>query len=173
MSYILEALKKSELQRGIGQVPGISSAHEKPGHRVTGKWLWIVTLFLVLNLVLLAVLLWPDYRVTGVDAGSKYDSDPDPARINPVIVERGVASAPPSVAPPPAVLPAQEETARDAVLPVAPVPQIAVPEPIAEPVVESPAPTQRVTKPVLAHPEDDTSADISRLPVWRRFTSSR
>lgn len=161
MSYILEALKKSELQRGIGQVPGIGSEHEKPGHRVTGKWLWVATFFLVLNLVLLAVLLWPDYSV---DSGKGYDTDL--VRTDPVIREQTVVSAPPAVVPPP-VVPAARSTVPDVVVPVAPAPEIAAPEPAAEPVVESQDPAQRITEQVPAvRPEEDTAAEMNSLPVW-------
>ncbi|HFD80973.1 MAG TPA: hypothetical protein ENK05_11375 [Gammaproteobacteria bacterium] len=59
MSYILEALKKAEQQREIGQVPGIDSAH--PGARKDGAhpWLWLVAVVLAINAVLLTLLFWP------------------------------------------------------------------------------------------------------------------
>ena len=60
MSYILEALKKSEQQREIGRVPGITSVHENTAKSVTGKWLWLIAGILLLNAGLLVFLLWPE-----------------------------------------------------------------------------------------------------------------
>ncbi|MFQ5645147.1 MAG: hypothetical protein ACE5FQ_15835, partial [Thiogranum sp.] len=94
MSYILEALKKAELQRDIGQVPGIGSEHEKPPRQVSGKWLTVVAVFLVLNLVLLAWLLWPD---AGRDTGDDYS--PVLAQPDSVARERVQASVPAPAAP--------------------------------------------------------------------------
>ncbi|MEN8763372.1 MAG: hypothetical protein ABF290_13150, partial [Thiogranum sp.] len=60
MSYILEALKKSEQQREIGRVPGITSVHENAAKSVAGKWLWLIAAILLLNAGLLVFLLWPN-----------------------------------------------------------------------------------------------------------------
>ena len=60
MSYILEALKKSEQQREIGRVPGITSVHEKTAKSVSGKWYWLIAAILLLNAGLLVLLLWPE-----------------------------------------------------------------------------------------------------------------
>ena len=60
MSYILEALKKSEQQRTIGQVPGIDSVHERAPDSAAGNWIRVVAVVLVLNAGLLVLLLWPE-----------------------------------------------------------------------------------------------------------------
>ncbi len=60
MSYILEALKKSEQQREIGRVPGISSVHENTTKSGDGHWRWLVVVVLLLNAGLLVLLLWPE-----------------------------------------------------------------------------------------------------------------
>ena len=60
MSYILEALKKSEQQREIGRVPGITSVHEKTAKSVSGIWYWLIAAILLLNAGLLVLLLWPE-----------------------------------------------------------------------------------------------------------------
>ncbi len=61
MSYILEALKKSEQQREIGRVPGISSVHENTSKSVSRKWLWVLVSVLLVNAaLLLLVLIWPE-----------------------------------------------------------------------------------------------------------------
>lgn len=56
MSYILEALKKAEQQRELGQVPGIASDHDADirGARRYGLWIFM----LVINLTILALILF-------------------------------------------------------------------------------------------------------------------
>lgn len=60
MSYILEALKKAEQQREIGQVPRIDSAHEPAAAGLSSRWGVIVVLVLLVNAGLLLALFWPD-----------------------------------------------------------------------------------------------------------------
>ena len=60
MSYILEALKKSEQQREIGRVPTIKSVHERTPKSVSKKWLWLIVSVLMLNAGLLLLSLWPE-----------------------------------------------------------------------------------------------------------------
>ena len=58
MSYILEALKKADQERGIGAVPNLATPHEdrRPTPR-SYRWVWVVLALLVVNAVLLALLL--------------------------------------------------------------------------------------------------------------------
>ncbi len=152
MSYILEALKKAELQRDIGQVPGIGSEHEKPLRAVTGKWLWIVVVFLALNLVLLAWLLWPD---PGPDTGSRVGTE---------LAQPALSVASP-VPPPPVVTPARRAEPDTVLAAAAPV----VTDPaVPDPVVEQPAPAEeRVAEPVQdIQPVAEVATDINSLPVW-------
>ena len=158
MSYILEALKKSELQRGIGRVPGISSEHEKPSRAVSGKWLGVVVVFLALNLVLLAWLLWPG---SGADTGSRYAAESAPPQ--PVIRQQPQVSAPPA-APPPIVTTPTRRPAPDAVsAAAAPVVTEPEPDPVFEPSV--PAGPATVQTPDV-QPVEEAGADINSLPVW-------
>jgi len=60
MSYILEALKKAEHEREIGQVPRIDSEHEPASARVSSRWVMLVVLVLLVNAGLLLALFWPD-----------------------------------------------------------------------------------------------------------------
>ncbi len=160
MSYILEALKKSELQRGIGRVPGISSEHEKPSRTISGKWLGVVVVFLALNLVLLAWLLWPD---SGVDTGSRYAAESE--QPEPVIQQPAQVSAPPA-APPPVVTTPTQHPAPDAVSAAA-APVVTEPEPVPDPVFEPSVPAEPVTGDARhAQPVEAASADINSLPVW-------
>lgn len=62
MSYILEALKKAEQQRGLGRVPGLGSVHEQARGGARRRWLWGITGLLILNAAVLLVMFWPDQR---------------------------------------------------------------------------------------------------------------
>jgi general secretion pathway protein B len=169
MSYILEALKKSEQQREIGRVPGITSVHENTAKSVTRKWLWLIVAVLLLNAGLLVFLLWPEPEPESATLSA-------PARES-VQVRRDRPAVEPLVSQPP---PLEK--------PVAGVPQSAgmasVPEPAAaeapapEPVKTAPAPKPVVQEPVMAAaalpvqpqlvqpPRPPVKATPSALPVW-------
>lgn len=58
MSYILEALKKADHERTLGDVPDLETAHwGERRKRRTYRWVWVVVALLVVNGTLLAVLL--------------------------------------------------------------------------------------------------------------------
>jgi general secretion pathway protein B len=58
MSYILEALKKADQERGIGAVPNLATPHEvKHPQSRSYRWLWVVVLLLIVNVVLVVMLL--------------------------------------------------------------------------------------------------------------------
>jgi len=58
MSYILDALKKADHDRTLGDVPDLETAHwGERRRRRTYRWVWVVVALLVVNGALLAVLL--------------------------------------------------------------------------------------------------------------------
>lgn len=57
MSFILDALRKSELERQRNRSPGMAAAREHPGRQRSRIWIPLVALLVGLNLGLLA-LLW-------------------------------------------------------------------------------------------------------------------
>lgn len=58
MSYILDALKKADHERTLGDVPDLETAHWGiRRRRRTVRWVWVVAALLVVNGALLAVLL--------------------------------------------------------------------------------------------------------------------
>jgi len=92
MSYILEALKKAEEQRGLGRVPGLGSVHEQARGGARRRWLWALTGVLILNAAVLLALVWPDQwwdRRVGVAVQS---TPPSAAYQSQGLAERGLTS---------------------------------------------------------------------------------
>ncbi|MDX1552139.1 MAG: general secretion pathway protein GspB [Marinobacter sp.] len=68
MSYILDALRKSETERRQGRVPDLGQQVQmihKPKKKSVPVLVWVVAIALVLNAVLLAWLFWPRLSETG------------------------------------------------------------------------------------------------------------
>ena len=179
MSYILEALKKSEQQRELGRVPGITSVHENTAKSVSGKWLWLIVAILLLNAGLLVLLLWPD-------------SEPEPVTTSapirePVQLRRDRPAVAPLVSQPPVLenpAPRVPQAARIAPLPAPPVAAPVKTETTAKPVLQEPAmaaavlPAQpqaeqpQAEQPQAEQPQAEqpprpaVKADAPALPVW-------
>jgi len=169
MSYILEALKKSEQQRELGRVPGITSVHESTAKSVTGKWLWLIVAILLLNAGLLVLLLWPDSESEPVTTSA-------PIR-EPVQLRRDRPAVAPVVSQPPVLenpAPHVPQTARIAPLPAPPVAAPVKTETTAQPVLQEPAmaaavlPAQpQVEQPQVEQPpRPAVKVDTPALPVW-------
>ena len=61
MSYILDALKKADQERSLGEVPDLEAAHWGERHRKRSyRWVWIVAALLLVNGVLMYLLLGRD-----------------------------------------------------------------------------------------------------------------
>ena len=107
MSYILEALKKAEQQRGLGRVPGLDSTHEPVRRKDRGRWLWVLTAVLALNAAVLLVLFWSDRRppmhAATVD---EVASARQPVAQPPATAPAPLAAAPAALAPESALQPA-------------------------------------------------------------------
>ena len=58
MSFILDALKKSETERQRQNAPGIASIPESGQSSKGGKWIWLIVGLLVINLAVLAGIFW-------------------------------------------------------------------------------------------------------------------
>jgi general secretion pathway protein B len=163
MSYILDALKKAEHQRGIGQVPGIGSGQDAatadgPGRR----WAWVLLVVLSLNAVLLAVVLWPEPAPL-----------PQAAVPPPLPTPPHAASAPDSRTAP-ARQPAISRTAPDELVPVPatpvplplrPLPPLPAPPPTA-PVEGSTATATRAPAMTIPSTRAASAYGDENLPVW-------
>ncbi len=170
MSYILEALKKVEQERAIGQVPGIASGHEQAHRTGFNRWLWVVIGVLALNALLLVVVLWPrpDIRTDHRPVG--YLSDAITPEIPDSSVPTPQPGAPATNAVKP-VLPAKTVMTGKNKPPAALRPLPALPEP---------APAADVKAPLTGFSVPDITAKSrtagpvppnNNLPVWPQVSS--
>ena len=58
MSFILDALKKSEAERQRQSAPGLSSVPHGSAGKASHKWIWIVAILLAINLMALTGVLY-------------------------------------------------------------------------------------------------------------------
>ena len=151
MSYILEALKKSEQERQIGHVPDISVVQEKPPHLASHWPRWVAGALLV-NALILGLIAW---RPWGVRAVAER--------------EQAVVSVPATAAPRSGMT---DETVMpqiaDADSPVAlfrETAPVTLPEPVTQMPPPAPAPTSASTQavaPLTDEPADSLSSDAPR-----------
>ncbi len=161
MSYILEALKKAEHDREIGQVPRIDSEHEPAARRLSSRWVTVVVLVLLINASLLLVLFWPDapqpvksHPLTArsaVEPAHTVSPAVVPERRSDRVVDHGPSTAPPvAVSGPPAVAIHPPAAVTPAVVePPLQIPEVAVTPP--RPVVTAVTPR---------------AGEFENLPVW-------
>ncbi|MFC1589017.1 general secretion pathway protein GspB [Pseudomonadota bacterium] len=73
MSYILDALKKSEQDRGNGSIPSVQTVHSSSLNYHQEKralWPWILIAVLIANVAILVYFLKPDMNAQNVTANS-------------------------------------------------------------------------------------------------------
>jgi|TARA_B110000116_G_scaffold271696_1_gene293262 general secretion pathway protein B len=65
MSFILDALKKSETERQQQNAPGFATIPQRDNDRAPSKWIWLVFGLLGINLIVLAgIYLWSEPQST-------------------------------------------------------------------------------------------------------------
>jgi len=144
MSYILDALKKADQERSLGEVPDLEAAHWGERRRKRAyRWVWIVAALLLINGVLLYLLLDRDEDLIS-DAGVMPESI-DTKTVTPVPrAEKAVVSQSRDKARPrepvyvPPVAPIRSPAPRVRQLPSAPSTAVVDPAPVYAP----PAPSQ-------------------------------
>ncbi len=167
MSYILEALKKAEHQREIGQVPRIDSEHEAIAAAPASRWVVIGVLVLLVNAGLLLALFWPGdaENVTVLPVSTPpppphASSEMPVARTNASLT--GPAGEAPVLSSPDAIVPPARQPVRSAPAaraePAMPRRDVEVAPPVAAPVLPVPRPEP------IAMPAPAPRA--LNLPVW-------
>jgi general secretion pathway protein B len=118
VSYILEALKKAEAQRGQGQVPGIHDQHMAPefsGGASPGGQSLLIWIIMAMGLVMIGLLVWalwqPESPATQPMVAAR-EAAPV-AKVAPaapvVALTHATANVPPMAAPQAPVLPSRYE----------------------------------------------------------------
>ncbi|MEE8343670.1 MAG: general secretion pathway protein GspB [Gammaproteobacteria bacterium] len=196
MSYILEALKKSEQERELGLVPGLVTSQElKPARRP--RWVWMVVGVLLINGLLLAGLLVRQrvsegtIHVSEIDAitesGTGATTDPTDTLVQPEEPQVAVKLDPkPVVVPvktPPAIEPAvatDSPGAREPIVKEAPPPAVIT---TASPEVKQGGTVVFAERPLDEYSDDEQvfgtlpsaqGSDQEReeqIPLWRELSS--
>ena len=111
MSFILDALKKSDRKRQSETVPKLQTEHQKPVVPGSRRWLWlpILALFLVVNIAVLLWVFgpWQEPPAAEVRSASAVDSPPVPPGSHPV--EPVAAKPAPKTSPEPKQRTAQQQ----------------------------------------------------------------
>ncbi len=81
MSYILDALKKSERDRSLGHVPTLNTVHSYPKVPASRRWLWLALALLILLIliggVIYGVMFWGQGHVFRSSGESSPSSLPE------------------------------------------------------------------------------------------------
>jgi general secretion pathway protein B len=191
MSYILDALKKAERQRGLATVPTVSTMHRTP--IVTGwtAWPWIAAAVLLANAAVLVWVLRPDpevpERATRTGASAPALSDQRATAQNRITKPDASSALPPAMAAAspradsvaPRTIPATEQKAKltpgaksSVVAAPAPAPPAPSPSSVtrgteAQPSVSSTPPAMTAEKPTPASPTAAVAkaSDTSTAPA--------
>lgn len=162
MSYILEALKKSEQERQIGHVPDLSVVQETPA-RAAPRWPRWLLAALLLNVAILSVLAWRVWDARMSPTVASAPTGPEPAAPAGAMPAQPATGAEPAVdtlastSPAAVVVPEQKPAeVQDEV------PEPALPEPVSQmpaPAVESVQSMQAATD-----PQTQLGPDLEALP---------
>jgi len=93
MSFILDALKKSESERLRKDAPGIASIPESGRQKSSARWIWGVLALITVNLAVLAGLMMKVNQETATTAAPPSNMAPD-IQPEPVIVREAVTAEP-------------------------------------------------------------------------------
>jgi general secretion pathway protein B len=162
MSYILDALKKADQERTLGDVPDLEAAHWGERRRQRSyRWVWVLGALLLINGALLVMLLGHDDTVLSGSDG--LPAQPETMPVTPVPREHAETSPPQEIARPrepvyvPQV-PAKRSTTNVWQAPATP----------AETVVNQPQPAATTPAPVFVPPPAPAPvpAKASGVPWW-------
>ncbi len=153
MSYILDALKKADRERDLGEVPDLETAHWRARrHSRPQLWVWIVGALLVFNGLLIVFVLL----------------DRDSGDVPPVADMSRSESAPPERKP---IVPLSRAPV-DAGLPATTRPRVPVRPPVRQPPRQAPPVPSRVqtqATPPASQPPQASTGEFD-LPEWRELS---
>ncbi len=92
MSFILDALKKSEAERLRRDTPGFADVPDRVRHKPATHWTWIIVALIAINIGVLGTLLLKRERVPDTATAAQVDT---PAAASPA-VDAPQASSPPA-----------------------------------------------------------------------------
>ncbi|MGB5260639.1 MAG: general secretion pathway protein GspB [Gammaproteobacteria bacterium] len=153
MSYILDALKKADRERDLGEVPDLETAHwGVRRHARPQPWMWIAGALLALNGLWIAIVLL-DRDGNDVPSGTE------------ITRTETVAPAPGSVVPVP-------RTAREAVLPATTRPRVPVRPPVQQAAKAPSSVPSPVQTPVTTRTSQSPQTPTGEFdfPEWRELS---
>jgi general secretion pathway protein B len=181
MSYILDALKKSERQRSLGRVPTLDTAHYAETRPRRRWWPWAIVAVVLVNGAVLALLLRPSPSSPPASAaGPQPKTAPSvqnpvqaqvpvpPAPKTPAASSAATAAAPRAAEPKHVGTPVQQTSVAAAQAPTAP-PQKATPRTLNELAPAAPPSSSPAHKPPasIANPPAATAPARPPTPVHR------
>jgi general secretion pathway protein B len=174
MSYILEALRKAEQQRRLGDAPGLdevqpAESSEKP----SWKWGWIA-LGVINAALLMAILFWPDDKSS--DEGEIRISDYNSEAVTPADPVRSTTQKPaqPEIMQLPSVVPPSDTLDNAVTIQDAPPPLRAIPPPVRSAPGKI-TPGRVVQAETVIEPEDevvDKEVESTDLPIWPQLSAN-
>src|SRR6187431_2453587 len=99
MSLILEALKKSEAERRIGQAPGLSTPMPRLGRRRRSRWPAALAITLVVSLLGASAAYWFATREAAPNVAATPAAAPSPAATPPVAATAASTDSAPLASP--------------------------------------------------------------------------
>ena len=165
MSYILDALKKADQERTLGEVPDLEAAHwgERRSKR-SYRWVWVLGALLLVNGALLVMLLGYDDAV--VSSGDGLSGPVDSLPVTPVPRADSVTAPPPrEIARPrePVYVPPPVPAGQATTVKQAPPPVIQAETMINQPVSPDLAPSPAFVRPPAPAPKPATAPGV---PEW-------
>lgn len=164
MSYILDALKKADHERTLGDVPDLEAAHWGERHRKRSyRWVWALGALLLVNGALLLMLLGRDDTVLSDSDGLPVQ--PESMPVTPAPREHVDASPPREIVRPREPVYVPQVPAKRQTATVAQPPWAAPTIPAETPVTQLPSP---VSTPPSAYvpPPAPAPAQASSVPEW-------
>jgi general secretion pathway protein B len=168
MSYILEALKKAQAERQLGDVPGIHAPTLQPVHAARGaeawrKPVWLALAGLSIAVVALSVMVWRQTQTNTPASSAAAPATPATAAIPPA--PASVPTPPASTAVPPASTAISAAPVAPAVsAPVAEPPAVAAPAPAPKPRKANPAPVDDIAAAKRPAHKSEQPAPIASAP---------